>query len=990
MALRADAGAPPDAFVRDVDRAVSVALPDARQAEVDRGVAFVDVGHGCLVWTAEFGMGRSTLLDAIAEHLRTLDRPKEAPLVVRLSTERRHGYRAGVRVPQGALLVSAIETDYRPGDELLPRALTALLSKQAASGEELDREITGVLRRAVRDRTLVLLADDLHECGNDALERVMRIVRCDGVRVVMLATAATSPFGLRRPHDVDVRQLSRLDPQAVLRVLAGAGSSNVAPHVASRLAQDLVGNPACIIQTAALLTSEQLTGTSLLPDPLPVAAATRAALDEGVEALSVRDRAVLLVAAVAVVDRLDVITAASAVGIMGLAREQLAAHLRLSAGRFEFVDPRLRALIHEDASLAERSTAHVALATAHADAGDDDLAAWHTALATLEGDPAVVPALLRLTQRHLERGDTEWAHAVAREAVGHASGQERIEACAVAGIAAVLSGHVHDGAHWLTHAARSGDIATRARTLLCLTVALNLTEGRIPDDVLERARADAAEVDGGEPGGARIRKQVAAGLTGAACLHLERGSPAVARGWLADALALVGASESGTDDATRFVGAWRQLYDNPARDEAGSAPPRSADDRAFGAVARAVALMRSDQSGAAARVLSSAAAELAPLPQRGRWFDGPERSVSALVESHMRVIQALVEMRAGDLSRAAVTLRDAAHRLPVGLVFGGLGVTLSRRIDMVGRGGIGATSAALLQVTPYATAAPVRLGILVDRALAASFKGEHAQAATLLELAAEREMREPGVVMTVPGLDAVETWAMAGRPADARRAIERLRSSPGASTDAVRAVALARAEMTLVSHEDVAAKAAAATSAARRLESAYERAKVELSIGRAMNRLGIKEAAFAHLMAAQDLFEESGAQAWAALVRSEGERVGKVGPGIGAAEVGTPVGGNAPQVNVGGDVTPPQGAPGEPRQATAGSNNGESWAVPLTEREREVALLVAQGYANREVAEQLFCSVRTVEVHVGRIYRKLDLRSRFELVVLAHRTNAGP
>lgn len=853
----------------------------------------------------------------------------------------------------------------------------------------MEREISGVMRTAVGDRTLLLLADDLHECSEEALARVMRIVRTDGVPVVMLATATASPFGARRPHDVDVYPLAPLSIDGALRVLADAGYSEVAPHVASHLTMDLEGNPACIIHAASLLTSEHLAGTSLLPDPLPVAPASRAVLEERVEALSVRDRAVLLVAAVAVVDRIDVLTAASAVTIMGLARGQLAVHLSLSAGRFEFNDPRMRALVHEDASLTERTTAHVALATAHAQAGEPDLANWHTALATLEGDPAVVPALLRLARLHLERGDAEWAHAVAREAIGHASGQERIDGCAVAGVAAVMSGHVHDGAYWLTHAARSGDLDTRARTLLSLTIALTLTEGRVPDGVVERTRADAAQVDEDTEEGAHIRQYVAAALAGAACLHFERGNPDAARERLADATALMGARESDAHITARFSRAWSHIYEAAPPAEATVVESRSPDGRAFAAVAHAVALMRRDQSGAAARVLSSAVAELAPLRQRGRWFDGHERSVSPFVEAHMRVIQALVEMRAGDLTRAAATLHDASQRVPIGMVFAGLGVILSRRIDMVCTGRIGATSTALLHVTPHAATAPVRLGILVDRALAASFKGEHAQAATLLELAAERELREPGVVMAVPGLDAVETWAMAGRPDDARRAIEGLRSSLGMTTEMVRATALARAELTLVSREDLAEKALFATTTARGLESAYERAKVELSIGRAMNRLGVQEAAFAHLMAAQDLFEESGATAWVALVRTEGARVGQPDPGIVVND-----GSNRAAVAVteasGGVKEPaPQAMLKERAAATADQGKAESWAASLTDREREVAVLVVQGYANREVAEHLFCSVRTVEVHVGRIYRKLDLRSRFELVVLAHRADPG-
>ncbi|WP_322937540.1 ATP-binding protein [Nocardioides bizhenqiangii] len=56
----------------------------------------------------------------------------------------------------------------------------------------------------------------------------------------------------------------------------------------------------------------------------------------------------------------------------------------------------------------------------------------------------------------------------------------------------------------------------------------------------------------------------------------------------------------------------------------------------------------------------------------------------------------------------------------------------------------------------------------------------------------------------------------------------------------------------------------------------------------------------------------------------------------------------------------------------------------LTDREREIAVLVARGMANREIAEQLVLSVRTVETHVGRVLTKLGLRTRGQLTAWAH------
>jgi len=58
----------------------------------------------------------------------------------------------------------------------------------------------------------------------------------------------------------------------------------------------------------------------------------------------------------------------------------------------------------------------------------------------------------------------------------------------------------------------------------------------------------------------------------------------------------------------------------------------------------------------------------------------------------------------------------------------------------------------------------------------------------------------------------------------------------------------------------------------------------------------------------------------------------------------------------------------------------------LTDREREVTVLVASGQSNAEIGTSLFLSEATVKTYVSRLLTKLDLRDRVQLTVLAYET----
>lgn len=61
----------------------------------------------------------------------------------------------------------------------------------------------------------------------------------------------------------------------------------------------------------------------------------------------------------------------------------------------------------------------------------------------------------------------------------------------------------------------------------------------------------------------------------------------------------------------------------------------------------------------------------------------------------------------------------------------------------------------------------------------------------------------------------------------------------------------------------------------------------------------------------------------------------------------------------------------------------------LTEREREVLTLVAQGLGNREIADRLFLSLKTVRNHLSGIYGKMQMADRTQAALRAREAGLG-
>jgi DNA-binding CsgD family transcriptional regulator len=192
--------------------------------------------------------------------------------------------------------------------------------------------------------------------------------------------------------------------------------------------------------------------------------------------------------------------------------------------------------------------------------------------------------------------------------------------------------------------------------------------------------------------------------------------------------------------------------------------------------------------------------------------------------------------------------------------------------------------------------------------------------------------------------DLVEAQVACGDVAGAERTLAHGEAAATqAGTAWAAAVAgIARTSVLLARGRHGEAVAAAATAREAAAGAPLASARALLAEGRALSAAGDRQAAVETLVAAESAFDGFGA------LRRRDEAVREL------RRLGHRV------------VRPTRDAPAGP-------------LAPLTAREREIAELVGAGRTNREVAEQLVLSTRTIEAHLRNIYAKLGVRSRVEL-----------
>jgi DNA-binding CsgD family transcriptional regulator len=875
---------------------------------------------GALLLRGDPGIGKTALLDEGTSGLPGVR-------VVRCD-----GYEA-----ESAMPYATLQRIGRPFAEHLP----ALPTRQAAAlriaaglddGPPPDRYLVGLgmlslLAAAGEVEPVVCVIDDAHLVDAESLEVLAFVARrLEAESIALLLGSRPDSRVDLVAAGVPVLDLAGLDTLAAVELLNRSAASPVDPYLAAQIAEETGGNPLALIDLGRDFTARQLTASSIAPVPGPVGPRLEAHYLAQVQGIPHDAQLWLLVAAAeSTGDPVIIGEAAARLGLPAdAAAEAERAGLVSVHDTVMFRHPLVRAAVYNGMPDADRRRVHEALRAAAAAHGRADVAVWHAAAATVGTDDAVARDLERAADAAGGRGGTAsrarlLTHAADLTTVGPARDSRLLaaaEAAATAG-AAKLSLDLLDRIHTDSIDPVSLGRALSLRTMLALFV------------------ADASGITQG-----------AAVMLRAAGLFHER-VPELEQRTLVRAFELALTAEWAMEETTL-----PELGQRLAAGADVAVGPRALALRALAAhilrpYEEAVPLMRE----AVAMLRESDDAQLLDLGHFGialtmaLW---DERTCVELLERTARA------------ARDAGLLRDLDTTLwLLGLIelVRGDPAASGRHIELVRelRRAIGYDAEQVVNASYLAwSGAPIEVVEQIAQAvLASGFAGAWTVAMTGLSIrsiadghyrdAFERLqplINRPFLQVTYQQLpDYVEAGVRSGKPDAVRAAAEQLAEMAVASgTPWVRGVA-ARSTAMLAPDDEAESLYSAAIEHLEQATLTGELGRAHLVYGEWLRRMKRRREAREQLRLALAIFERVDAPAFAGRARRELEATGE-------------------------HVT----------QRTQGDA-----ADALTPQEATIARLAAAGQTNAEIGAALFISVNTVDYHLRKVFRKLEITSRRQL-----------
>lgn len=281
-----------------------------------------------------------------------------------------------------------------------------------AAGPPPNRFLVGLatmtlLEQAAQKRPLLWVIDDVQWVDQDTVDALAFVARrLDAEGVGLIFGLRGSAGGLPGFSGIPEHHLPPMSEEDMRSLLSTAARTPPAPDVATRLITESEGNPLALLEYAASLSPERLAGAAALPPALPVSQRLSAGFAAQIKRLPGPTRRMLLVLAAAGADDAGAVSEACAqLGLRPGAAEPAVRESIISAQpRLLFRHPIIRSVVYENAGTSARRRVHALLAQIAEDRGFPDAAAWHRACATSGPDEAVAEQLERTAARARNRG----------------------------------------------------------------------------------------------------------------------------------------------------------------------------------------------------------------------------------------------------------------------------------------------------------------------------------------------------------------------------------------------------------------------------------------------------------------------------------------------------------------------------------------------------------------------------------------------------------
>jgi len=776
------------------------------------------------------------------------------------------------------------------------------------------------------DRKPVLLAvDDAQWLDRASMEALLFAARRLEAERVALVFVVREGEGEFGRRGLDDVAVSSLDEASALVLLRERWGSELAASVAQKLVAATGGNPLALVEVAGALTDDERRGVMPLADALPVSDAVDHAVRLKLSELPDEARKALVLAAVAD-SQTDLVNPAE------LATAERVGLVRLHRDRVVFMHPLFRAAVYHSVSAEDRRSAHRRLAEALTNEGEEDLRAWHLAAASDGPDESVASALEAAAVRAEARGGTAArARALERAAALSEDEHERVRRLIGAANAARVAGETRRAKEIVEQILPTvEDPLLHADLVQELCAVMGWHGPPLPVELLER-EADAV---------AKLDPERAAKLLGViTSRHIDNELDALALNRVADRIEVLlpDLGEWWRGRAIGWVAHARLL---------GGDAPRARElflqilDDPLATATQAPALMYLELY-AEAEIALDESLRLGRSSSQALRIAWSQACLAQLHRARNRYPEAI----AAASEATSVAEEIEAESIAASAVLTSANIAAEQgRVDecrrLVGRAE---------ELAAQLADENCRLLARVMTAKLALAAGQHEEVVRLLRPVAERlaeaRFKDPSAIPYGPEL--IEAYARIGETSEARRELDRFGAQAEAAERRSALAAAARCEGLLASESAFDEWFRAALVHHELVPSRFEEARTRLCYGERLRRSRRRRDAREQLRAAITTFDDLGATPWATRARAELEATGERIPRR--------------------DPTAPE---------------------RLTPQELQIALQVAEGKTNREVAAALFLSPKTVEHHLTHVYRKLDLHSRAELIRLLAREGA--